>query len=144
MNLTPLHDRVIVKPAVAEEMTKGGIIIPDTVKEKPQRGEIVAVGAGKVAEDGSTTPLTVKIGDSVLHFDAKPGGTTYGILQNPYLLDRAELKGFTSTFTIIDEETVSYTSDLLLRLTATGAEMHHTDENTLKRVKRFHPGSAYS
>lgn len=67
MNLTPLHDRVIVKPAAAEEMTKGGIIIPDTVKEKPVRGEIVAVGTGKIADDGKTTPLVVKVGDSVLY-----------------------------------------------------------------------------
>lgn len=86
MNLTPLHDRVIVKPAVAEEMTKGGIIIPDTVKEKPQRGEIVAVGAGKVAEDGSTTPLTVKIGDSVLY--GKYSGTEVSVEGVDYLIMR--------------------------------------------------------
>jgi chaperonin GroES len=67
MNLTPLHDRVIVKAAAAEEMTKGGLIIPDTVKEKPQRGEIVAVGTGKTTDDGKTLPLTVKVGDSILY-----------------------------------------------------------------------------
>jgi len=61
-NITPLHDRVIVRPAPAEEKTAGGIIIPDTAKEKPQRGIVVAVGAGKKDE-----PVTVKEGDSVLY-----------------------------------------------------------------------------
>jgi hypothetical protein len=78
-------------------------------------------------------------GDRVLHFDAKPGDPSYGILQNRYLMQRAEIKDFTSTFTINDDGTFSYTSDLLLRLAATGAEMHHTDQNTLHRVKRYHP-----
>ena len=62
MNITPLHDRVIVKPAAAEEKTAGGIIIPDTAKEKPQRGVIVAAGPGKKDE-----PVTVKVGDTVLY-----------------------------------------------------------------------------
>ena len=79
--------------------------------------------------------------DTELHFDAKPGDPSYGILQNKYLMQRAEIRDFTSTFTVIDDETISYTSDLLLRLAATGAEMHHTDQNTLRRVKRFHPGT---
>lgn len=86
MNLTPLHDRVIVKPAPAEEVTKGGLIIPDTVKEKPQRGEIVAVGGGKVAEDGKTTPLTVKIGDNVLY--GKYSGTEIAVDGVDYLIMR--------------------------------------------------------
>jgi chaperonin GroES len=86
MNLTPLHDRVIVKPAAAEEVTKGGIIIPDTVKEKPQRGEIVAIGNGKVAEDGKATPLTVKIGDSVLY--GKYSGTEVSVDGVDYLIMR--------------------------------------------------------
>jgi chaperonin GroES len=86
MNLTPLHDRVIVKPAAAEEVTKGGIIIPDTVKEKPQRGEIIAVGAGKVAEDGKSTPLTVKVGDSVLY--GKYSGTEVSVDGVDYLIMR--------------------------------------------------------
>jgi hypothetical protein len=60
------------------------------------------------------------------------------------LVERAEIKGFTSTFTINDDGTFSYTSDLLLRLAATGTEMHHTDENTLHRVKRYHPGSEFN
>ena len=86
MNLTPLHDRVIVKPAPAEEVTKGGIIIPDTVKEKPQRGEIVAVGTGKVAEDGKATPLTVKVGDNVLY--GKYSGTEVSVDGADYLIMR--------------------------------------------------------
>ncbi|UQE74148.1 FABP family protein [Gordonia sp. PP30] len=77
-----------------------------------------------------------------LHFDAKPGEPSYGILQNRYLMNRAEIRDFTSTFTIVDDDTFSYTSDLRLRLAATGAEMHHTDRNTLHRVKRYHPGTA--
>jgi len=62
MKITPLHDRVIIKPAAAEEKTAGGIIIPDTAKEKPQRGKVVAAGPGKKDE-----PVTVKKGDTVLY-----------------------------------------------------------------------------
>ena len=62
LSVTPLHDRVIVKAAAAEEKTAGGIIIPDTAKEKPQRGVVVAVGTGKKDE-----PMTVKVGDNVLY-----------------------------------------------------------------------------
>ena len=62
LSITPLHDRVVVKPAAAEEKTAGGIIIPDTAKEKPQRGEVVAAGPGKKDE-----PVTVKAGDTVLY-----------------------------------------------------------------------------
>ncbi len=86
MNLTPLHDRVIIKPAPAEEKTKGGLIIPDTVKEKPQRGEIVAIGTGKVAEDGKVTPLAVKVGDSVLY--GKYSGTEVSVDGVDYLIMR--------------------------------------------------------
>ena len=63
----PLADRVLVEAAAAEETTKGGIIIPDTAKEKPQRGKIIAVGSGRVADDGKVTPLTVKVGDEILY-----------------------------------------------------------------------------
>ena len=66
MKLKPLADRVVVKPAPAEERTKGGIIVPDTAKEKPVWGEIVAVGPGRVSDDGKTIPLVVKKGDKVL------------------------------------------------------------------------------
>ena len=67
MALQPLADRVIVKPLDAEEVTKGGIVLPDSAKEKPQEGEIVAVGDGKVSDNGQKTALTVKTGDRVLY-----------------------------------------------------------------------------
>ena len=67
MKLQPLADRIIVRPLEAEEVTKGGIVLPDTAKEKPQEGEIVAVGKGKVTEDGKLQALEVKVGDRVLY-----------------------------------------------------------------------------
>lgn len=81
INVTPLHDRVIIEPAAAEEKTAGGIIIPDTAKEKPQRGIVVAVGAGKKDE-----PLTVKVGDTVLY--GKYAGTELPIEGIDYLIMR--------------------------------------------------------
>lgn len=66
MNFRPLHDRVLVKRVAEESKTKGGIIIPDTAKEKPQEGEVVAVGGGAIKEDGSVRALDVKAGDRVL------------------------------------------------------------------------------
>lgn len=66
MNIRPLHDRVIVKRVQEEEKTKGGIIIPDTAKEKPIEGEVIAVGGGKVMDDGSLRKLELKVGDRVL------------------------------------------------------------------------------
>ncbi|WP_295639238.1 co-chaperone GroES [Novosphingobium sp.] len=66
MNFRPLHDRVLVRRVEAEEKTAGGIIIPDSAKEKPAEGEIVAVGTGTRADDGKITPLDVKAGDKVL------------------------------------------------------------------------------
>jgi chaperonin GroES len=66
MNFRPLHDRVLVKRVDAEEKTSGGIIIPDTAKEKPQEGEVVAAGTGAKADDGKITPLDVKAGDRIL------------------------------------------------------------------------------
>ena len=67
MNIQPLADRIIVKPLEAQEKTKGGIVLPDTAKEKPQEGEIIAVGKGKVLENGSVQALEVKVGDKVLY-----------------------------------------------------------------------------
>jgi chaperonin GroES len=67
MPLTPLHDRVIVRAAQPEEVTKGGIILPDTAKEKPQQGEVIAVGPGKVGDDGKSVAMQVKTGDKVLY-----------------------------------------------------------------------------
>jgi chaperonin GroES len=66
MKFRPLHDRVLVRRVEAEEKTPGGIIIPDTAKEKPQEGEVIAVGSGTRAEDGKLTPLDVKAGDRIL------------------------------------------------------------------------------
>jgi chaperonin GroES len=81
LNVTPLADRVIVKPAPAEEKTAGGIIIPDTAKEKPQRGTVVAAGPGKKDE-----PVTVKIGDTVLY--VKYAGTEIQIEGDDFLIMR--------------------------------------------------------
>jgi chaperonin GroES len=67
MEIKPLGDRVVVKPLEAEAKTKGGIVLPDTAKEKPQEGKVVAVGKGKVMENGSVAPLEVKVGDKVLY-----------------------------------------------------------------------------
>lgn len=66
MKVIPLHDRVLVKRLEAEETTKGGIIIPDTAKEKPQEAEVIAVGKGRIGDDGKVVPLEVKKGDKVL------------------------------------------------------------------------------
>ena len=66
MKFRPLHDRVLIEPLEADEKTKGGIIIPDTVKEKPQQGKVIAVGGGVRGEDGKVRPLDVKAGDKVL------------------------------------------------------------------------------
>ena len=67
MNLKPLHDRLIVRPAAAEEKTAGGLYVPDTAKEKPQKGEVLAVGDGKHDEGGKLVPMAVKVGDTVLY-----------------------------------------------------------------------------
>jgi len=66
MALRPLHDRVLIRRVEAEEKTAGGIIIPDTAKEKPQEGEVIAVGGGSRSEEGKVTPLDVKAGDRIL------------------------------------------------------------------------------
>jgi chaperonin GroES len=66
MSFRPLHDRVLVKRVEEEAKTKGGIIIPDTAKEKPQEGEVVAIGGGAIKDDGSVRPLDVKVGDRIL------------------------------------------------------------------------------
>jgi chaperonin GroES len=67
MKMKPLADRVVVKPSQAEEKTKGGIIVPDTAKEKPVWGEVIAVGPGRVSDDGKTITPEVKVGDKVLY-----------------------------------------------------------------------------
>jgi len=73
VKLEPLADRLVVKPIEREEVTKGGIVLPDTVREKPQEGKILAVGAGRVSEDGKRIAMDVKVGDVVIY--AKYAGT---------------------------------------------------------------------
>jgi chaperonin GroES len=86
MNLKPLGDRVIVKPMEAEEKTKGGIILPDTAKEKPIEGTVVAVGPGKVSDDGKLIKMEVKAGDKVLY--GKYSGTEVTVEGEEYLIMR--------------------------------------------------------
>ena len=86
LDLKPLADRVVVKPIVREEVTKGGIVLPDTAKEKPQEGEIVAVGPGKLGDDGKRIAMEVKKGDKVLY--AKYAGTEWKYKDEEYLILR--------------------------------------------------------
>ncbi len=88
MNIRPLHDRLIVKRFDEEEKTKGGIIIPDNAKEKPMQGEVIAVGNGKVLDDGKKSPLEVKKGDRVLF--GKYAGTEIKVDGSEYLMMREE------------------------------------------------------
>ena len=88
MKIRPLHDRVIVKRVEEEETTKGGIIIPDTAKEKPVEGEVVAVGEGKLLENGKKHPLEVKAGDRVLF--GKYAGTDIKIDGEEHLIMRED------------------------------------------------------
>ena len=67
VNLEPMGDRVIVKPVEKEEVTRGGLVIPDTAKERPQEGEVIAVGPGRLSEDGKRIPIDVKKGDRVVY-----------------------------------------------------------------------------
>ncbi len=120
--MDPFHDEV-------------GFLLWDQANGQIMR--TVVFGRGIAIQAGSDA----KPHDRVLHFNAMPGEPCYGILQNKYLLQRAELKSFESSFTINDDGTFSYTADLLLKLAAIGKEMHHTDRNTLHRVKRFHPSA---
>ena len=73
MNLQPLEDRIVVRPAAAEETTASGLVIPDTAKEKPQQGEVLAVGDGRFGDDNDRSPMEVKVGDKVVY--SKYGGT---------------------------------------------------------------------
>ena len=75
--LRPLGDRVVIKPSAREEMTKSGIVLPDTAKEKPQEGEIIAAGPGKILDDGKRESMDVKVGDKVLY--AKYAGTEFKV-----------------------------------------------------------------
>jgi chaperonin GroES len=88
MKIRPLQDRVIVKRLEEEEKTKGGIIIPDSAKEKPQEGKVIAVGKGKLTEDGKLIPLDVKVGDRILF--GKYSGTEVKIEGEEHLIMREE------------------------------------------------------
>ncbi|OBJ71456.1 heme-binding beta-barrel domain-containing protein [Mycobacterium sp. 1274756.6] len=124
--MDPFHDEV----GYLLWEKKTGVVIRNVVF-----GRGIAILAGGQAEPR----------DKTLQFTATPGDPNYGILQNEYLSERAELIAFDSTFTIEDDETFSYTSTLVLKLAAMdGKQMNHTDQNTLRRVKRYHPGSAYA
>ena len=88
MKVRPLHDRLVVRRIGAKETAKGGIIIPDTAKEKPQEGEVLAVGNGKLLEDGTKVPLDVKVGDRILF--GKYTGTDIKIEGEDVLILREE------------------------------------------------------
>jgi len=88
MKIRPLHDRIIVKRVEEEERTKGGIIIPDTAKEKPIEGKVVAVGKGRTTEDGKVVAMDVKVGDRVLF--SKYAGTEVKIDGQEHLIMREE------------------------------------------------------
>jgi chaperonin GroES len=88
MKLRPLQDRILVKRVEEESTTKGGIIIPDTAKEKPAEGEVVAVGIGKIGEDGKRIALEIKKGDKILF--SKYGGTEVKIEGEEYLIMRED------------------------------------------------------
>jgi chaperonin GroES len=91
MAIRPLDDRILVEPLEAEEKTAGGILLPDTAKEKPQRGKVVAAGPGKLRDSGERTPLSVKVGDEVLFgryagSEIKEGGKEYKVMRESDIL----------------------------------------------------------
>jgi chaperonin GroES len=86
MKIKPLEDRVVIQPSPPDEKVQGGIIIPDTAKEKPQKGKVVAIGPGKVSDKGEKIPLTVKVNDLVLY--GKYSGTEVTIDGEEYLIVR--------------------------------------------------------
>jgi chaperonin GroES len=88
MSLKPLHDRVLIKRIDEQETVRGGIIIPDTAKEKSQEGEVIAFGAGKILENGSILPLAVKEGDRVLF--GKYSGAEVRVAEQDYLILRED------------------------------------------------------
>jgi chaperonin GroES len=88
MNLKPLYDRVVVKPIEADEVTAGGIVIPDTAKEKPEQGEVIAVGHGRLLDNGTTLPLQVKPGERILF--GKYAGQTVKIDDEEFLVLKEE------------------------------------------------------
>ena len=88
MALKPLHDRIVVEAAAKEEKTAGGIILPDSAQEKPQRGQVLAVGPGKRLDSGQLAPVDIKVGETVLY--GKYGGTEVTVDGKDYVILRAE------------------------------------------------------
>jgi chaperonin GroES len=88
MKIRPLQDRLLLRPSEGEEKTAGGIIIPDTAKEKPQEGTVIAAGKGKVRDDGKLTPLDVKVGDRVLY--GKYSGSEVTVAGEKHVILREE------------------------------------------------------
>jgi len=86
--LKPIGDRIVIRPKTAEETTKSGIILPDTAKERPQEGEVMAVGTGRIMDDGTVVALAVKVGDTVLF--SKYGGTEIKIGGEEYIILRED------------------------------------------------------
>ena len=86
MNMKPLADRVIVKPTPAEDKTKGGLIVPDTAKEKPVIGEVISIGPGKITDDGKKIAPEIKVGDKILY--GKYSGTEVTVEGEEYLIMR--------------------------------------------------------
>jgi len=86
MKIKPLADRVVVRPLEAEEKTKGGLYVPDTAKERPQQGEIVAIGPGRVSDEGKKIPIEVKVGDKILYGKYSGTEVTYDGIE--YLIMR--------------------------------------------------------
>ena len=86
IKIKPLADRLVVKPTEREEVTKGGIVLPDTAKEKPQEGEVLAVGPGRLSEDGKRITMDIKVGDIVVY--SKYGGTEYKIEEEEVIILR--------------------------------------------------------
>lgn len=118
---------------------ESGYLLWDKVRGQVMQS--VVFGRGIAILAGSDAGLH----DKELHFKATPGDPAYGILQNKYLLERAELKSYDHVFTFNDDGTFTHTSEIILKLAAQGGkEMHHTDTNTLHLVKHYHPGSEFS
>lgn len=88
VQLKPIADRIVVKPVEAEEVTSGGIVLPDTAKEKPQKGEVIAVGPGKMLDNGKIVEMEVKVGDVIYY--AKYGGTEVKIEAEEYVILRQD------------------------------------------------------
>ena len=88
MALRPLGDRLIIKPAASEEKTAGGIVLPDTAKEKPQEGEVIAVGPGRTLDNGLTAALEINVGDRIMY--AKYGGTEIRVDGQDYVILRQD------------------------------------------------------